>query len=95
MSFKVLVAAISRAGSFFNLTSVDYGTVVDAVKDVETQLEKAAGAEGAVTALTARVEALEKQRDTPSAAMPLGGQQGLMGDFQQAAQLAQNLRQGG
>lgn len=94
MSFKVLVAAISRAGSFFNLTSVDYGTVVDAVKDVEAQLEKAAGAEGSVTALTARVEALEARQGN-DAGVPLGGQHGLTGDFQQAAQLAQNLRQGG
>lgn len=80
MSFKTLVAGIARAGSFFNLTSLDYPTVVDAVKDLEAQLEKAAAAEAAVVALTARVAAiegleqllagrvaaLEKQRDTPS-----------------------------
>lgn len=102
MSFKTLVAGIARAGSFFNLISLDYPTVVDAVKDLEAQLEKAASADAGIAdlektaaKLTARVEALEKQ------AMPFGGQHGLTGDFQkqilqaQAQGEAQNLRQEG
>lgn len=39
MGLKVLAAAIHRAGSFFNLTSIDYGTVETAVDDIETRLE--------------------------------------------------------